>query len=80
MPPPTFKGQLEGNLAPGVTILSSGNYFDTEVNLGGLNITTMNEDLGDGGEVVFIPPDPPKEDMSFQFYVDSQKKGEIDRK
>ena len=69
----TFKEQLEGNLAPGVTIVSSSNYFDTEENSGGVDITTMNKELAGRDEIVFIPSNPPKEDLSFKLFLDSQK-------
>ncbi len=74
MPIPSFKDQLQGNLAPGITIISSGNYFDSEEKNNGVDIATMNEELKGKDEIIFMPYDSPKEDLSFKFFIDSQKK------
>lgn len=73
MPIPSFKDTLSGNLAPGITIISGGNYFDIEDKANGVDIATMNKELAGGDEIVFIPSDPPKEDLSFKFFLETQK-------
>ena len=75
MPIPSFKDTLSGNLAPGITIVSGGNYFDIEDQAKGVDITTMNKELAGRDEIVFIASDPPKDDLSFKFFLDSEKNG-----
>ena len=73
MPIPSFKDTLPGNLAPGITIVSGGNYFDIEETANGVDIATMNKELAGRDEIVFIASEPPKDDLSFKFFLDSQK-------
>ncbi len=73
MPIPSFKDTLQGTLGPGITIVSGGDYFDLDENANGIDISTMNKELAGRDEIVFIPSDPPKEDLSFKFFLDSQK-------
>ncbi len=73
MPIPSFKDTLQANLGPGITIVSGGNYFDIEEKANGVDIETMNKELAGGDEVVFMQSNPPKEDLSFKFFLNSQK-------
>jgi len=77
MPIPSFKDTLQGTLGPGITIISGGNYFDAEDKVRDLDIAKMNQELAEsseGDEVVFMPAEPPKEDLSLQFFLSTQKK------
>lgn len=73
MPIPNFKDTLQVNLAPGISIISGGDYFDAKENTKGINIDTMNKELAGGDEIVFIASEPQKEDLSFQLFLESQK-------
>jgi hypothetical protein len=75
MPVPNFKDTLGGALAPGITIVSSGNYFDIDDTPEHIDIGVMNKELATSAksdEIVFMHSDPPKEDLSLKFFLESK--------
>ena len=76
MPIPSFKDTLAGTLAPGITIVQGGDYFNNDDDIKGLTISQMNKELAGTtkeDDIVFITSEPEKEDFSFRFFLDSQK-------
>ncbi len=78
MPIPSFSDTLDKTLGPGITIIRAGDFFsNNNEEESGLSVERMNEELAkseSGSDVVFMPSEPPKEDISFMLFLKSLKK------
>ncbi len=79
MPIPSFSDTLDKTLGPGITIISGGSFFTSDENndASGLDIKKMNAELAATtreDDIVFMLPEPPKEDISLKQFLESQKK------
>ena len=79
MPIPSYKDRFEERLAPEITVISKGNYFENEYGAEetrALDITKMNAELAattQKGEIEFMVTEP-NPDFLFENFLKSQKK------